>query len=58
MKISAFIYPVVNFMLCRDSFDCPKNHFCVQAFMVNFCKPAQPVYRPSYVTVPARRTPK
>lgn len=51
MKIS-FIYPVVNFMLCRDSFDCPRNHFCVQAFMISFCKPAQPVYRPSYVTVP------
>lgn len=51
MKITNFIFaPIINYIICRDSLDCPQNHICVNTpLFLNFCKEIKPTYRPSYV---------
>jgi len=49
MKINFFIAPILQIIFCRDNLDCPKNHVCIHGFFFNFCRPAEPKYRPVYV---------
>jgi hypothetical protein len=50
MKFNTFILPITQFLICRDSLDCPKNNICVRNIFFNYCKEIKPTYRPSYVT--------
>lgn len=49
MKVANFILPIMNFMLCRDSLDCPKYNICVKNIFINYCQRITPTYRPSFV---------
>lgn len=51
MKLNFIVRPMISFLLCRDSLDCPKNHVCVHNVFMNFCKKVEPNYRPRLVPI-------